>query len=323
MRIGSSKKNIDMANLSLISIIIPAYNRADLIAETLDSILAQTYKNWECIIVDDGSSDDTQQIVEEYASRDPRFKSFSRTYQYGPGGNGARNYGLDLAIGEYIVFFDSDDLMTEDHLQVKYDSIMQGDYDFSITRTKYFNYSNEHIDKYYNFSIDDITVENYLLQKINWLTLDVIVKAKIAKKVRFNEVIKSGQEYNYYAKLLGITEKVNFKDSVVSLRRFHEQSKRVMLASGNDRHKSAAISKWITFTEMKDCISQKVKKKLVFQVYKRIIYFNSIPNEIYKIDFFKEILKSYRWNGGIKILYVYINRVTNRFEYLRKIALRK
>jgi glycosyltransferase involved in cell wall biosynthesis len=215
-----------MTDLPLISIIIPAYNRADLIGETLDSILAQTYQSWECIIVDDGSSDDTEKIVETYVDKDKRLKSYSRTNDYGSGGNGARNYGLDLAKGEYIVFFDSDDIMTENHLKVKYDLIKSGEYDFGVTRTKYFNYTNEGIDKYYNFTTKDITKENYILQKINWLTLDVIVKADLVRKVRFNELLQSGQEYNFFSKFLCVSDKGVFKDILVSLRRHHENSKR-------------------------------------------------------------------------------------------------
>ncbi|RLD85933.1 MAG: glycosyltransferase family 2 protein, partial [Bacteroidetes bacterium] len=57
----------------LVSIIIPAYNRADLIGETLDSVLAQTYPNWECIVVDDGSADKTKDVVQHYVDKDPRF----------------------------------------------------------------------------------------------------------------------------------------------------------------------------------------------------------------------------------------------------------
>ena len=124
-----------------------------------------------------------------------------------PGGNGARNYGLDVAQGDYLVLFDTDDLMTEDHLQVKYDLVTSGDYDSGVTRTKYFNYTNEFIDKYYNFTSNDITKENYIFQKINWLTLDVMINNNVAKKIYFNEEIKIGQEYNYFSKLLLLTEK--------------------------------------------------------------------------------------------------------------------
>ena len=69
----------------LVSVIIPTYNRAHLIGETLDSVLAQTYQNWECIIVDDGSSDDTDEVIGEYVKKDNRFKYYHRPDEHLPG----------------------------------------------------------------------------------------------------------------------------------------------------------------------------------------------------------------------------------------------
>ncbi len=63
-------------NNPLVSIIIPTYNRAHLIHETLDSVLAQTYTNWECIVVDDGSSDNTEEVLESYINKDFRFQDY-------------------------------------------------------------------------------------------------------------------------------------------------------------------------------------------------------------------------------------------------------
>lgn len=100
----------------LISIIIPAYNVDRFIAETLDSILAQTYETWEAIVVDDHSTDNTAQIIQNYAQQDPRIQ-----YHLAPkhGGNAAigRNYGLQFAQGDYITFFDSDDIYYPDGLK--------------------------------------------------------------------------------------------------------------------------------------------------------------------------------------------------------------
>ena len=110
-----------MSDQPLVSIIIPTYNRAHLIGETLDSILAQTYQNWECIIVDDGSSDNTDEVVGEYTKKDTRFKYYHRTNEHLPGGNGARNYGFKMSEGEYVNWLDSDDLFSENKIdeQVK------------------------------------------------------------------------------------------------------------------------------------------------------------------------------------------------------------
>jgi glycosyltransferase involved in cell wall biosynthesis len=101
-----------MKSKPLVSIIIPTYNRAHLISETLDSVLAQTYKNWECIIVDDGSNDNTDEVVSEYVKKNNRFKFYHRPDEHLPGGNGARNYGFKMSKGEYVNWLD-DDLFTD------------------------------------------------------------------------------------------------------------------------------------------------------------------------------------------------------------------
>lgn len=101
----------------IVSIIIPVYNRANLIVETLDSILAQTYNDWECIIVDDGSIDNTIEVVDNYVQKDFRFKFFKRPNTKPKGPSSCRNYAIDKALGNYVVFLDSDDLLASKCLE--------------------------------------------------------------------------------------------------------------------------------------------------------------------------------------------------------------
>jgi len=89
----------------LVSIIIPAYNRAHIVRQTVDSVLAQTYAHFEAIIVDDGSTDNTREVLASYT--DPRVRYF---YKHNGGLSSARNFGLSVANGEYIAFLDSDDV---------------------------------------------------------------------------------------------------------------------------------------------------------------------------------------------------------------------
>ena len=103
----------------LVSVIIPTYNRAHVIGETLDSVLAQTYTNWECIVVDDGSTDNTESVVNIYVSKDPRFKYYHRPPDHLSGGNGARYFGFKVSSGQYVNWFDDDDLMLCDFLKFK------------------------------------------------------------------------------------------------------------------------------------------------------------------------------------------------------------
>lgn len=99
----------------MISIVIPTYNREQVLSRTLDSIMSQTYRDWECIIVDDGSSDCSMDIASEYAKMDKRFKVLSNIFH--KGAQGARNTGILAAIGEWICLFDSDDIMYPDYLE--------------------------------------------------------------------------------------------------------------------------------------------------------------------------------------------------------------
>jgi len=108
-------------NCSLVSIIIPTYNRAHLIGETLDSVLAQTYQHWECIVVDDGSTDNTSELLKDYCAKDARFQYHQRPFDRPKGGNSCRNYGFELSKGDLIQWFDSDDLMYPKLLDLKLD----------------------------------------------------------------------------------------------------------------------------------------------------------------------------------------------------------
>lgn len=107
----------------LVSIIIPTYNRAFFIAETLDNVFSQTYVNWECIIVDDGSTDSTCEILADYCRKDTRFQYHHRPQEFPKGANACRNYGFEISKGEYIQFLDSDDLMSLNKIKKQINAI--------------------------------------------------------------------------------------------------------------------------------------------------------------------------------------------------------
>ena len=90
----------------MITLIIPLYNAARFIAETLQSVQAQTYTDWECLVIDDGSTDNGAEIVQRIAQADTRIRY---VYQSNAGPSAARNHGLRLAKGDYIQFLDADD----------------------------------------------------------------------------------------------------------------------------------------------------------------------------------------------------------------------
>lgn len=97
-----------IAEAPLISVIIPVYNVEQYLRECLDSVLAQTYSNYEVLLIDDGSTDSSFDICCEYCDKDKRFKVYQKE---NGGASSARNYGLDCAAGEYLYFLDSDDYL--------------------------------------------------------------------------------------------------------------------------------------------------------------------------------------------------------------------
>ena len=99
---------------ALVSIITPSYNSAKFIAETIQSVQNQTYPNWEMIIVDDGSSDETESVVLNIIQKDNRIQFHKLSQNSGPGV--ARNFAIQQAKGNYIAFLDSDDLWKPEKL---------------------------------------------------------------------------------------------------------------------------------------------------------------------------------------------------------------
>lgn len=120
-----------MVDYGLVSVITPSYNSADFIRQTIDSIISQTYKNWELLITDDCSTDATEKIVTEYTQKDKRIKFFKLTKNSGAGI--ARNKSISEAKGRYIAFCDSDDYWYPEKLEKQLIFMEQNKSYFSFT----------------------------------------------------------------------------------------------------------------------------------------------------------------------------------------------
>ncbi|MEZ4856627.1 MAG: glycosyltransferase family 2 protein [Gelidibacter sp.] len=194
-----------MSATALVSIIIPTYNRAHLIGETLDSVLAQTYTNWECIVVDDGSEDNTDDVVTAYVKNDARFQYYHRPKDRAAGGNAARNYGFELSKGEIINWVDSDDLILPDHLSIhveKHNS-MNEKLDCVITNAEVFEgFKNNIIRHWSNIYVKSDVITEMLSVKVLWPIGCVSWKKKSIKGKPFNENLASSQEWTFHLKQL-------------------------------------------------------------------------------------------------------------------------
>ncbi|HDR4562317.1 glycosyltransferase family 2 protein [Bacillus cereus] len=129
----------------LISIITPTYNCGKFIEDTIKSVVKQTYQNWEMIIVDDCSSDNTKEIVEKYTSQDNRIKYY--VLQENSGAAVARTKAMELSSGSYMAFLDSDDLWPENKLESQLNFMKENNYAFTCTDYEQIDEKNNHLNK--------------------------------------------------------------------------------------------------------------------------------------------------------------------------------
>ena len=217
------------------------YNREKYVEETLDSICAQTLDNWECIVVDDHSDDDGPEIVRSFVNRDDRIKFYRRPDDRKKGANACRNFGFEKSSGEFVIFFDSDDIMHNNCLELNLSFIQNSNCDYVITKTYDFkeiidapSKINDHRN-YYKFHLFSLNHFNYVTQRLNWITQDLFAKRSVISSVIFNEKLDSGQEYNFNCKLTAINSNGKFLDRVTSRRRIHNNSIQGILK--NDSHR--------------------------------------------------------------------------------------
>lgn len=121
---------INFVNSSVISCIIPTFNRATLLKEAIESVLKQTYSGWELLVIDNGSTDETEKVVNHFLNKDNRIRYF-RNNKKGP--SAARNYGVEKAMGQYIVFLDDDDICLPHRFSCQLKAIKESGREFVVS----------------------------------------------------------------------------------------------------------------------------------------------------------------------------------------------
>lgn len=286
---------------NFVSIIIPNYNRADLIGETLNSIISQTYRNWECIIVDDGSTDNSIEVIKTFEEKDQRFKLYVRPKDYPKGANACRNIGLKKSIGDFIIFFDSDDLMLTNHIDNKLRTILKNNYDFIVSKSEYFNNpENDNPLNYRELDTLQITADHFIMKKINWITFDVIIKSPIAKLLSFTEKNQSAEEYNYFVKLVLLTENAIFLDKVLTLRRYHKDSYQVNLNSNKKIAQNQFHYYYDTYKETIDLNISKLSREFLISNAMTCFFKNKkMLKQISKKELYYYIIKEFGLLKGL------------------------
>ncbi len=188
----------------LVSIIIPTRNRAGLISETLDSLLAQSYQIWECIVVDDGSADNTKEVVQKYVDKDPRFILVDKPNTHKPGGNGARNYGFELAKGDYIQWFDSDDVMHPELLIDKIETFNKNkELKSVISQVAFFVGSLENITFITKLNHSHKLYEDVITYQTALYPGSIMLDARFLKNTQeiWDESLTRAQEFEFFSRL--------------------------------------------------------------------------------------------------------------------------
>ena len=146
-----------------VSVIVPCYNQAQFLAETLDSVLAQNHENWECIIVNDGSTDNTETVAREYCDKDQRFVYLKKE---NGGLSSARNAGLDIAQGDYVQFLDSDDILLPNKFEYQIRAMETDNSDVCVCHHSMFTTDiNQTWENFFSQSTYDLTYHGFVY---NW-----------------------------------------------------------------------------------------------------------------------------------------------------------
>lgn len=189
-----------------VTIIMATYNRAHFILETLVSVQNQRFKDWECLIIDDGGSDNTIQVINPILSQDIRFQFLKRPEAYKKGLPGCRNYGLDLAKGDYIIFFDDDDIVHPQNLELCVLELSRNEVSFCrYIRAVFFNdfdYNFDFSTKYASFPITAKDIARILRFELPFNSCAIMWKKQCFQENRFVEHLMYAEEWELYPRIL-------------------------------------------------------------------------------------------------------------------------
>lgn len=200
-----------------ISIVIPVYNVEKYIKECLDSIIKQTFTEWECLLIDDGSPDNSGAICDEYVKKDSRFKVY---HKQNGGVSSARNYGIEKAQGEWVTFIDSDDFISPTFLEGLYKPIAQGEQlDFVHGGcSNWKDGENAGINQQYEDYVG--TSPGYIFENFRGLIVSKLFKIENIKfcndpvELRFDETMKIAEDMAFTLDYLSTVKKYAFVSEI-------------------------------------------------------------------------------------------------------------
>lgn len=264
---------------SAVSIIIATYNRGKFIEATLDSILNQSYINYEVIIVDDGGDDNTYKVLESYL-RDSRFKFYKRPLTFPKGCPGSRNFGLTKAKGELIWFFDDDDIAHPDLLKNCISELENKELDFCrFERTVFYDFERIEFEEKIHPKIEIISTKNLkqlIIGELPFNSCQVIWRKASLGKEHFRSDIIYADDWEFYSRLLSMGLKGVSIDKKLLFARKHPGSATQKYKSRNKKIMNSVIL--ANFSVIDLAIKENILDKQLFKFfYRQALFFNSYP----------------------------------------------
>ena len=288
--------NMDNSNEVLITVIIPVYKVEDYIEKCVNSVLGQTYKNLEIILIDDGSPDRSGEICDAYAAKDKRVKVIHKENE---GVSVARNIGLDNANGMYIAFIDADDWIEENYLHILLSNVIKENADNAICN--YNRVTGNNIERnYFKNDTKLIGDKEYLIRVLNpqtgfgfsWMKL---IKRESINDIRFNKTLIVGEDAIFNIEIAkNVTTIVILEEALYNYR----------------NRSSSVVKKYDTNYVDKYLRAIQATKKYIFDNYKE-----------------KEIIQNYYNFVAFHVLLIAVNycynpknEIKNKKKLLRKIC---
>lgn len=213
---------------SLISVIVPCYKQAQYLPETLNSVHLQTYQNWECIIVNDGSPDNTEEVALEWCKKDVRFKYIRKD---NGGLSSARNKGLSVARGEFIQFLDSDDLIDSNKFCLQIEQLKE---DNKVAVCDYFPFDDFNrsykAERYRSPFFDTDSIKKDIItaweDKISFPPHCLLVPAKLIFKnnLWFDEQLSNHEDWLFWCQLFFYSSGVIYQKEKLAKYRVQDNS---------------------------------------------------------------------------------------------------
>lgn len=268
----------------MISIIIPLFNRETLILATLESVLCQSDSHWECIIIDDGSTDHSYQVVSDFIKDDSRFRLFARPDNYKAGANGARNFGFQQSKGKYINFIDSDDILHPDFVKYKLEAISTTNADVVISKTVVTTMDITEVRGFEGRTrLSDSLLDDFITLKVSWYIADPIWKKQfLLHKKLFNENLLKGQDRDFHIRMLLEKPKIELLDKYLYY--YRRNSNRI---STNISVNTALTMLEVGLKRNKHLLENNINNETHFFLYRQMIklypyvYKSKKANELY------------------------------------------